>query len=230
VVSPIAPIAHHWLDATHLTFGVVTGAVHGQRWKAEGSVFNGREPDDERYGLDLDALDSYSGRVTILPTGRWAIQASAGHLEEAEENGGARVDVDRATASVMYHRLLSDAGLWASTVAWGRNVEDRVATHAFLAESSLSLADRHVWFARGEVVQKTAHDLDLHDVESEIFTVGKLQAGYSRYFPAGRGWRAGFGGSISIGMVPRRLGPTYGGRAPLGFSIFLAIRASAMSM
>ena len=25
--NPIAPIAHHWLDATHLTFGVVTAGL-----------------------------------------------------------------------------------------------------------------------------------------------------------------------------------------------------------
>ena len=68
MVSPIAPIAHHWLDATHLSFGVVTAGLYGQRWKAEGSLFNGREPDDERLGLDLAALDSYSARVTFLPT------------------------------------------------------------------------------------------------------------------------------------------------------------------
>ena len=46
--NPLAPIAHHWLDSTHITFGVVTGAVYGARWKAEASVFNGREPDEHR--------------------------------------------------------------------------------------------------------------------------------------------------------------------------------------
>ncbi len=230
MVSPIAPIAHHWLDATHLSFGVVTAGLYGQRWKAEGSLFNGREPDDERLGLDFAALDSYSARVTFLPTSRWALQASAGHLEEAEEHGGGRVDVDRATASVMYHRLLGAAGMWATTLAWGRNVEAGEATHAVLAESSVSLADRHMLFARGEIVRKTAHDLDLHGDTSDSFSVGKLQAGYSFMLPAVNGWRAGLGGAVSVGVVPGDLESIYGSRAPLGFGVFLTFRPSAMEM
>ena len=61
--NPIAPISHHWLDSSHITFGVVTGAIYGRAWKIEGSSFNGREPDDERYDFDLAAMDSYSGRA-----------------------------------------------------------------------------------------------------------------------------------------------------------------------
>src|SRR5262245_20561728 len=51
--NPIAPISHHWLDSTHISFGVVTGGLYGKKWKAEASAFNGREPDDRRYNLDL---------------------------------------------------------------------------------------------------------------------------------------------------------------------------------
>ncbi len=78
--NPLAPIAHHWLDASHITFGVLTAAIVDPRWKLEGSLFNGREPDEDRYDLNLAALDSFSGRVTFLPTPRVAVQFSAGHL------------------------------------------------------------------------------------------------------------------------------------------------------
>ena len=37
VMNPIAPVSHHWLDATHLTYGVVTGGLISRRWKV-GSV------------------------------------------------------------------------------------------------------------------------------------------------------------------------------------------------
>jgi hypothetical protein len=81
--SPIAPISHHWLDSTHISFGVVTVGAYGRQWKLEGSAFNGREPDETRYDLDLAALDSFSGRIWFLPDAHWALQASAGRLREA---------------------------------------------------------------------------------------------------------------------------------------------------
>ena len=83
-VNPIAPISHHWIDSTHITFGLVTTGIYDRRWKAEVSVFNGREPDEDRADLDLGPLDSVSGRVTFLPTNQLALQVSAGHLREAE--------------------------------------------------------------------------------------------------------------------------------------------------
>ena len=48
IANPVAPIAHHWLDATHITFGVITAGVYDRRWKGELSLFNGREPDERR--------------------------------------------------------------------------------------------------------------------------------------------------------------------------------------
>ena len=93
--NPLAPISHHWMDASHITFGVITAGVYTGRWKAETSLFNGREPDEHRRGFDFGPLDSVSGRVWFLPTSNWALQLSAGHLREAEETdgGGSRVDV-----------------------------------------------------------------------------------------------------------------------------------------
>jgi hypothetical protein len=230
MMNPLAPVSHHWLDATHITYGVVTGGLYGTRWKVESSIFNGREPDEERYDLDLAAMDSYAGRVSFLPTARWALQLSAGHLEEAEEHEPVRVNVERVTASAMHHRPLDAAGFVATTVAWGRNVEEGLATHAVVAETSVSLTDRYLIFARGELAQKTSHDLDLHGTNDEVFTIGKLQIGYSRFLAPVKGWRAGLGGSVSVGILPDGLSSTYGGRAPLGFGVFLTVRPVAMAM
>lgn len=95
--NPLAPISHHWLDSTHITFGLVTAGVYANRWKAEASVFNGREPDEERADFDFGALDSFSGRLWFLPTSKLALQVSAGRLTEAEasEDGPARRCEDR---------------------------------------------------------------------------------------------------------------------------------------
>ena len=232
----LAPITHHWLDATHITFGVLTGGIYGDQWKAEASAFNGREPDEERTDLDLAPLDSVSGRVWFLPTANLAMQVSAGYLNEAEpgDAGGPRVDATRVTASATYHRQRGDGGIWATTVAWGRNEEENRATSALLVESNLTLADRDTWFGRFEIVGKTAHDLDVahslvHDVEgAETFTVAKLQGGYTRYLATWKGLNAGLGVSASAGFVPSDLETVYGRRVNVGFGVFLTVRPALM--
>jgi hypothetical protein len=192
--NPLAPISHHWLDATHITFGVVTGAVYGNKWKAEASVFNGREPDEDRVDLDLAALDSVSGRFWVLPTPSVALQVSAGHLEAAEggDAGEPRTNVGRVTASATYHRAFQTESVWATTLAWGRNDEDDQSSNAFLIESSVTLNERDVWFGRVKVAGKPAHDLDI-DGTDEVFTVAKLQAGYTRYLAEWAGLKPGLG-------------------------------------
>ncbi|HET7217612.1 MAG TPA: hypothetical protein VFJ02_06170 [Vicinamibacterales bacterium] len=230
--NPLAPISHHWLDATHITFGVVTAGVYGKRWKAEGSAFNGREPDEERANFDFGALDSVSGRAWFLPTSSLALQVSAGRLSEAEPaHAGAdtRVDVTRVTASATYHRTLASDSRWATTLAWGRNEEEDEATHALLVETSLMLRERDTWFGRFEVGGKSAHDLDIHGVD-EVFTVSKLQAGYTRYWNAWRGLTPGIGGSLSLGFVPDGLRSAYGSRANVGVGVFVTLKPGTHSM
>jgi hypothetical protein len=45
--NPDAPLSHHWVDATHITFGVATVGLRIGNFKLEGSSFTGREPDDK---------------------------------------------------------------------------------------------------------------------------------------------------------------------------------------
>jgi hypothetical protein len=229
--NPIAPIGHHWLDASHLTFGVVTGALFTGRWKVDASLFNGREPDEDRWDLDLGALDSFSARASFAPAPAVVLQISAGHLNEAEaaEGGGPRVDVDRMTASATFHRAWGGNSIWASTVAWGRNEELGEATHAFLAETNVTVAERDVWFGRFEIAGKPAHDLDVLEFD-QVFTVGKLQGGYTRYLASTAGLRLGVGGSLSAAFVPELLEPRYGSRANLGVGLFLTVRPAAHQM
>jgi len=223
--NPLAPIGHHWLDATHVSFGVVTGAVYGAQWKAEASVFNGREPDEHRTGFDFGALDSVSARISYLPVKSVALQVSAGHLEEAEagEGGGPRVDVSRVTASATVHKGVGMEGLWATTLAWGRNAERDHASNAFLAETSVTLRDRDTWFGRFETTGKTGHDLQLAP-EDEIFTVAKLQGGYTRYLPPKRGFAPGLGAALSAAFVPESIRAAYGSRVNLGAAVFVTVR------
>jgi hypothetical protein len=227
--NPLAPISHHWLDATHITFGVLTGAVFSTRWKAEASLFNGREPDEQRTDLDLGPLDSVSARVWLLPNQKWSFQASVGRLNEAEapDDGGPRIDVTRTTASATFHTNIRAGSLWSTTVAWGRNAELHHASNAVLIETNVTFDDRDTWFARFEAVGKSAHDLAVPE-PPESFTVSKLQGGYTRYSSAWRGVQAGAGSALSAGFVPDTLEEAYGRRVNVGFGVFLTLRPAAI--
>ena len=228
--NPIAPIGHHWLDATHITFGVVTTGVRGSRWNAEASAFNGREPDENRTDIDLGALDSYAARFSVAPASTTVLQVSAGRLNDAEGEAGLPPnDVTRVTASATYHRAISPSTLWASTIAWGMNQEPIDTTHALLFESAISLRDRHTGFLRWEIAGKPAHDLHVHET-TDVYVVGKLQLGYARYLRPGQGMQVGFGGSLSGSFVPADLAPRYGGRVAPGFAVFLTLRPAAHAM
>jgi hypothetical protein len=231
LANPIVPIAHHWLDATHITYGVITGAVYGSKWKAEASMFNGREPDEDRVDFDLASLSSLSARLWYLPRPSTALQVSAGHLDDAEpaHQGSGRVDVNRVTASATYHRAIGRGDVWGSTMAWGRNSEEGEASNALLLETTVTFDDRDAWFGRFETGSKGAHDLDIHDSDGR-FTVAKLQAGYVRYFRAWQGLTPGFGGSVSAGIVPRSLQLTYGSRVNGGFGLFFTLRPAGHLM
>jgi hypothetical protein len=208
-----------------VTFGVVTGGIYGHRWKADASVFNGREPDDDRADVDFGALDSVSGRLWLLPTSSLAFQVSAGHLVEAEpsENGGPGTDVTRVTASATYNRTVRNDGLWATTLGWGRNAENDHASNALLIETNVAVDQHNTWFGRVEVVGKTAHDLAV-DEPRDAFTVVKLQAGYTRYLDMWNGFQPGLGGSVSLGIVPDSLRAAYGSRTNTGFAVYLTLR------
>lgn len=233
MAHPTAPIGHHWLDASHVSFGVLTTGLSSSRWRAEASVFNGREPDERRAGLEVAPLDSVSARLAVLPSPRLALQVSAGSLREAEAEPGAsrRFDVRRVTASATYHRPAGAGTVWATTAAWGLNDADeavagvpvRLTTHAALVESAF-VESRQTWVMRAEVVAKPAHDLHAHEFGAAVFTVGKVGAGYTRYLRTGRGLTAGLGVVASAAVVPPALAPRYGGRVTPGVAVFAHLR------
>lgn len=228
MANPMAPVSHHWLDSTHISFGVLTAGLFGRQWKAEASMFNGREPDEERWELDLDTLDSWSGRLWWLPGERWALQASAGHLEEAEvgEAGEPRVDVERRTASAAYHRPLGGSRFLAATAAWGRNEEEDEVTDALLAEANFDLDQRNTVFGRAEWAEKTGHDLVLpeHRLEDEVFGVSTLLVGWALQTRAIGAWQPGVGLKASVSFLPGDLEPFYGTRRPIGWGVFASLR------
>ena len=70
--DPEAPLSHHWLDSTHITWGVVTAGYTWRQLKLEASAFNGREPDEFHYNIEMRKLDSYPVRSRTTRTRDWS--------------------------------------------------------------------------------------------------------------------------------------------------------------
>ena len=207
---PVAPITHHWLDSTHITFGVLTAGAVMDRVKVEASAFRGREPDQDRWNIESPKLDSHSFRLSVNPTDRWALQVSYGRIHSPEQLEPG-VDQDRVTASALYDGTWGDTGRWEGTLAWGQN-RNRPGHRldAFTAEGSVQSGDRHPVFARAERVEKAELFLETDPRAGEVFDVGELTLGYRYDFLRRTHWLMGVGAAGTLSFVPADLHGTYG--------------------
>jgi hypothetical protein len=216
---PVAPITHHWLDSTHITYGVVTlGAVVGHV-KAEASAFRGREPDENRWDIETPKLDSHSFRLSVNPGEHWALQASYGRIVSPEQLEP-DVDQERVTASAMVDGTTGDSGHWEATFAWGRNRNTPGhVLDAFAAEGALEFGEKHTLFARVERVEKDEL-LRENPSASPTFGVGELTAGYRRDFLQREHVALGVGGAATVALIPSALQNAYG-NTPVSGLLFL---------
>jgi len=227
--NPEAPLSHHWLDSTHVTFGVATLGWIRNGVKLEGSVFTGREPDENRYDIESPKMDSWSLRASWNPSPDWAFQVSRGHLKSPEQLEP-ETDLDRTTASAAYNRPLAN-GNWQTTLAWGRNDrEGGEVTDALLLESAATCR-RHTLFGRAERLENDelfghGHEGEVpgdHPDKAEVFTVGKLSLGYIYDAFLGESWRGGIGLLGSLAVVPDDLKEEYGDN-PVSWMAFLRVK------
>jgi hypothetical protein len=225
IANPEAPIAHHWLDSTHVTFGVATAGLVYRSLKLEGSIFTGREPDQNRWNIERPRMDSWSVRATVNPTANVSAQVSYGFLKSPEALNS-REDVRRTTASITWSLPLGERRNWQSTLAWGRNDPSGGghgrATDAFLLDSALQL-DRWTLFGRVESVGKDELFGDAGDpLAGRVFNVGKLSLGGYQSIPFGR-MAIDLGGLVSKYDLPRDIQPRYGSD-PTSFMLFTRLR------
>src|SRR5205085_9578657 len=154
--NPSAPLSHHLQDSTHISFGVLTTGFTYRWFKLEGSIFNGREPDENRYDFDSHKWNSRSARLWFMPSRDWAMQVSYGFLRspEAQEPNA---DIRRATASVQYNRVFN-RGNWASSLIWGRNHVSEPGEvrnlNSYTFESTVNFLDKNYLYTRMELVDK----------------------------------------------------------------------------
>ncbi len=217
--NPEAPLGHHWLDSTHITYGVATlGWIRGGV-KLEGSVFTGREPDQHREDIEDPQMDSWSFRASWNPSPDWSLQVSRGHLKSSEQLEP-EADADRTTFSAIYNRPLA-GGNWQTTFAWGRNDRDHgEATDALLLESAASRG-RHTLFGRAERVEND--ELHGHGEEGGVFKVGKVSLGYIFDAVLAESWKGGVGLLGSLALVPGELEHEYGD-SPVSWMAFFRVK------
>jgi hypothetical protein len=227
--DPFATIAHHWQDVTHITFGVLTAGLFTHGVKLEASLFNGREPDGDRYNFDFHPLNSYSARLSANPSPRWSLNASWGVLKGPEELRPTETQ-HRIGASVMHVMPLGRGGTLASALIYGANqhrspgAPPEAWEHSVVLESNLRLDDRNSVFGRGTFVQKSAEDLAVVAPPDTRFNLATLMLGYIREVAKFGGAELGLGVRGEIGLIPASLVPTYGTRHPAGIAVFGRIR------
>ncbi|HEY9899943.1 MAG TPA: hypothetical protein V6D00_12235 [Pantanalinema sp.] len=226
----LAPLGHHLQDSTHITMGVLSAGLQWEHWQVEGSLFRGREPDENRWNLDLGPLDSCSGRLSYAPGPNWALQISSGRLSnpEALEAG----DLRRTTASIQ-HNLPLSRGNWATAMIWGQNTKFGLSpapiTNGLLLESTLDL-DRNHLYGRFEAVDKTGLLANLPGGEADERIVRPIQAltlGIIHDLKL-QPLVVGIGADATLYAQPGDLVALYGSN-PMALRIFLRMRPPLMA-
>jgi hypothetical protein len=219
--SPEAPISHHWLDSTHISFGVLTaGYVHGD-WKLEASRFNGREPDQHRYDIETGALDSTAMRLSWNPDMRWSLQASWADLRSPEQLEPG-VNQRKWSASAIYTVPFGDRGWWSTTAAWGRRSSGGEDLDAWALESAVKPNADWTIFARAEHV-RTDELTFVGSRHGPVFAVSKASLGVVRDWPVSSHLSVGLGGLYAFDFVPGGLDAAYG-RDPRGAMLFTRVK------
>ena len=223
--NPSAPISHHWFDGTHITYGVATaGVTLGEKWKVEGSVFNGREPNENRYNIDPIKLNSYAGRITHNPSKDLSFQASYGSIKSPEslEPG---VNQHRLTVSAMHNRAMANGDNLASMLAVGQNIKSGGGsrkTTALLAETAYTHRTE-TYFARLDNTQKD----ELVNVPAGTYRVQKLTLGGVHNLKQSESSQQGVGASLDFYSYPTALKASYG-NAPVSVNLFYCVRFGKM--
>ena len=218
--NPAAALSHHLQDSSHISFGVLTTGFTYRWFKLEGSVFNGREPDENRYNFEAHPWNSRSARLSFAPNSNWSMQVSHGLLRnpEALEPG----DVRRTTASISYNRPF-DRGNWASSLIWGRNHENHGGEifnlNGYVAESTVNFLDKNYLYTRLELVDKNALLRDEDRLLLGItdhhpsFRIGAYTFGGARDIWGSEKISVALGSDVTFYSKPAQLDPIYGDNA-----------------
>ncbi len=251
---PLATIAHHWEDATHVSFGVATLALYTPTVKLEVSRFNGREPDDVRTNFDFRGakLDATSGRVSINPAPSFSMQVSGAYIPDAEAAHPGEA-LRRGTASVLWSRELTEGRTRSVSAIIGANSEGHEAwTQSLTLEGQTDVTAKWSLFTRGEVIRQqispvllpvptTANVTDRSEVARLMQVTTRLfeypndfsyamqfTVGAAREVTTARFGRFALGAQAMLNRVRAADTTAYGSRTPIGAVVYLRWRTDRM--
>lgn len=223
--NPTAPLSHHNQDSTHIAADVATAGLTASIFTLEGSVFHGREPDENRWDIEQGRLDSWSGRLTVRPIRELSFQVSSGHLEHPEsvEPG----NQTRSTASVTYQRA-TPGGFLAATAVAGRNQTPDGPEWGNLLEWTWKFAGKNFLYGRLESVDRDLYELvnkrqRPEGTPRQRTLVQAATLGFVRNVSWLANLETGVGGDVTLYSFSSRLDPVYGNR-PVSIHGFLRIR------
>jgi hypothetical protein len=204
VDNPMTPISHHWLDSTHVTFGVITAGYVRDDVKLEVSQFTGREPDQYRFNFDTATFDSTSVRLSWNPGPHWSLQVSGGWLKSPEA-----LDPDinerRVTASATYFNQF-DFGSIAATIAFGnKHLSDGIDESAGLIEAQFKPDEAWTLFARAETLGSN----ELVPGPA-VRGAGEISVGAIHDWKLAEHWKFGIGGLYAANFAPSSATASYG--------------------
>ena len=240
--DPIAPIGHHWQDATHASYGVVTGGVTLSRVRLEASAFNARESDYEKPWPDFShgRLDSFSARVGF-DTQRLAISGWWGYLKDHDPIATG-MQMHRYGASIAANLSGLGGGTWSSLAVWGMNAHHHdgsshlllhgdpnasphVRSSSLLLESNLEIGSRDAVFGRLERVMKNGEELGFLGGDlMQLYEIRSAAIGARRDVAMVRAITISLSGRIAASFLPSTLELSYGTRRPLGLDVFAQLR------
>ncbi len=215
--SPEAPITHHWLDSTHITFGVLTAGYVHDDWKVEASRYRGREPDQHRWNIETGALDSTAVRLSWNPTANWSLQTSWAD-EKSPEQLEPDANQTKWSASAIYTVPVGTEGWWSTTAAWGWRKSDGVALQAWALESAVKPKAAWTIFGRAERVDNNELTV-VAGHAGPIYSVSKVSLGAVRDWAVSPHVSVGLGALYAFDFVPGALDAAYGGD-PRGAMLF----------
>jgi|GEM_PF-152979 len=228
--NPDAPISHHWIDATHITFGVATIGVRLGDFKVEGSSFTGREPNENRYNFDKPRFDSYSGRLSFNPSKNWALQISHAYIN-SPEGLHPEENVHRTTASAEYSLPLSNNNWFNATALWGLNKQRGAdGENAALLEASYRI-NKLALFGKYEYVQKSTEELALDESTygNTLFPVNAYTLGFNYDLLHVSKTRIALGSQLTFYNEDKKLYNLYG-KNPMAFEVYFRIYPGLMKM